>query len=92
MREGLKLLPCPFCGGEAEVNLTKYGEFNVFCTKCKASTNYIKEDDAYSGEVEVWIDGQPYYQKAKTARQKVMIAWNSRVKMTEEGNENERNI
>lgn len=31
-----ELLPCPFCGGEAEYGLTVAGE-EVYCTKCKAA-------------------------------------------------------
>jgi len=34
-----KLLPCPFCGGEAELTGFEAPEFWVWCPNCKASTD-----------------------------------------------------
>lgn len=34
-----ELLPCPFCGGEAELTGFKAPEFWVWCPSCKASTD-----------------------------------------------------
>ena len=40
-----KLRECPFCGGNAELRVqeVKYGVCGawVYCTKCKAKTNYM---------------------------------------------------
>lgn len=33
-----KLLPCPFCGGEAIMRITKYGGSYVMCAKCFCRT------------------------------------------------------
>lgn len=75
----IELKTCPFCGGKAEVTIAKspMGTWFVFCKNCKSSTDAFK-DDEYFGEKEVWINGEPYYQKSKTARQKAIIAWNRR--------------
>ena len=44
------LLPCPFCGGEAEYGLTMAGE-EVYCTECKAAMPRITTEDA---TLEAW--------------------------------------
>ena len=39
----IKLLPCPFCGGEA-----KFGTFNHFwieCTNCEMETPYMENEE-----------------------------------------------
>ena len=41
---GIKLLPCPFCGGEAELTGFEAPEYWVWCPNCKAST------DAHTGK------------------------------------------
>lgn len=33
----VKLKPCPFCGGEAEI-IDVYGEYGVMCKECNAGT------------------------------------------------------
>ena len=46
-----ELLPCPFCGGEAELTGFDAPEFWVWCPNCKAST------DAHTckgGAIEAW--------------------------------------
>ncbi len=53
-----ELLPCPFCGGKAQIHkrkfnfasheplFTDYG-YAIFCTKCKCSTEYsVSADEA----------------------------------------------
>ena len=75
-----KLKPCPFCGGKAHIGVARHpvGNVFVFCENCKSATDTF-EDDKYECEKEVWIDGQPYYQRNKTKTQKAIIAWNKRV-------------
>ena len=34
----VRLLPCPFCGGETKTKITKYGGSYVICTKCFCRT------------------------------------------------------
>lgn len=34
----VKLLPCPFCGGEAKMKITKYGGSYVMCKSCFCRT------------------------------------------------------
>ena len=34
----VNLLPCPFCGGKAEMRITKYGGSYVMCTRCFCRT------------------------------------------------------
>ena len=34
----IKLKPCPFCGGEAKMKITKYGGSYVMCNKCYCRT------------------------------------------------------
>ena len=34
----IKLKPCPFCGGKAEMKITKYGGSYVICTQCFCRT------------------------------------------------------
>ncbi len=31
------LLPCPFCGGKAEVGGDPHGDRDIYCTKCGVS-------------------------------------------------------
>lgn len=48
---GTKLLPCPFCGGEAELTGFNAPEYWVWCPSCKASTG------AHTGKenaIEAW--------------------------------------
>ena len=65
MESGLKLLPCPFCGGEAEINqignmATKSRGFEVRCTAWGCSTKkrsmVIRRslEDARTWAVERW--------------------------------------
>ncbi len=53
------------------------GAWFVSCKDCKSATD-VFENDKYIEGKEVWINGEPYYQKSKTARQKAIIAWNRR--------------
>ena len=56
----LKLLPCPFCGGEADLRTECFREHcgnfyasRIICTQCHASIrNYmINEDDDYEENI-----------------------------------------
>ena len=75
----IELKSCPFCGGEADIGVAWHpvGNIFVYCKEFKSATEAF-EDDKYEGEKEVWIDGNPYYQKSLTAKQKAIIAWNRR--------------
>lgn len=49
----MQIKPCPFCGGEAEINTTGIKNYNlhfyVFCTACFAeTTQYACQDWAES--------------------------------------------
>lgn len=37
---GERLLPCPFCGGEADIWEEYRNTWNVYCTRCGAETGY----------------------------------------------------
>lgn len=79
----IELKSCPFCGGQADIGVARHPVGNVFvyCKDCKCATDAF-DDDKNNGEKEVWIDGQPYYQRYKTKRQKAIIAWNNRTPST----------
>jgi len=50
----IKLLPCPFCGGEA-----KFGTFNHFwieCTNCEMETPYMENEEEL---VALWNTRKP---------------------------------
>ena len=47
-----ELLPCPFCGGEAEFNTYKT-TCSVDCPKCRIGTYQVSLDD-YKSAVEAW--------------------------------------
>ena len=54
VRTGMKeLKPCPFCGGEAEIEMDDswYWNYHVFCQECKIGTDcYETADEA----IETW--------------------------------------
>lgn len=62
--EKIKLLPCPFCGGQAVVNVNK--GVRVICTGCFIKTETVSD---YSSDIEV-DDG---------AIESVVDTWNRRV-------------
>ena len=45
-----ELLPCPFCGGEAEMVSTNYGRF-IRCEMCKAM---VKAYDTNEEAIKAW--------------------------------------
>lgn len=56
MNDTEKLLPCPFCGGEAELNIKKgFNREIVFvfvgCSNCQSSTRTYSTE---AGAVEAW--------------------------------------
>lgn len=76
-----KLKPCPFCGGEANVEQTACGKrdlssvelrFAICCKKCGASApnanGYIAMNLSSNGEFNVWHDD----------RNPAIAAWNRR--------------
>jgi Lar family restriction alleviation protein len=56
----IELKPCPFCGGEAEVNIFIISSGIIagcMCTSCFASSNRFvspDEDDAKAAVTEAW--------------------------------------
>lgn len=70
----IELKPCPFCGGEAEINKKplwrgNHGykgcyEFVAVCKKCGCKVDHIKNDSIYRSEEE--------------AQENVINAWNKR--------------
>ena len=42
-----ELKPCPFCGGEAEIEMDEswYWNYHVFCQECKIGTDYYETAD-----------------------------------------------
>lgn len=50
-----KLLPCPFCGGEAETqNTYAIGVWEVFCIVCGAHTGYPPGGCTEAEAIEAW--------------------------------------
>ena len=49
----IKLKPCPFCGGEAEINMI-YGTYFVGCSNCHAGIIPIYEEMSLDKKVEEW--------------------------------------
>ena len=41
---GITLLPCPFCGGEAELRHNKTWDYEVRCVDCRAKTRQHHEN------------------------------------------------
>lgn len=51
-----ELLPCPFCGGDAQV-VPAYGTFYVECITCYASAGLPEEDE--ENAIEQWNGRTP---------------------------------
>ena len=54
VRAGMReLKPCPFCGGEAEIEMDDcwYWNYHVFCQECKIGTDYYNTADE---AIEAW--------------------------------------
>lgn len=49
-----ELLPCPFCGGEAEIKQTEYGWFYPACTNWSCSCNWCEAYKTEAEAVEAW--------------------------------------
>lgn len=47
-----ELLPCPFCGGEAELRHNMAWDYEVRCTRCRAKTRL--HHDNHVGAVDDW--------------------------------------
>lgn len=52
------LLPCPFCGGEADVTTDRHPSGceikYVYCRSCHCRTDYFYMDDPNGDMVKVW--------------------------------------
>ena len=62
------LLPCPFCGGEAQLHETGFGSDNVFVGCC------ILWNENCAFHPHIRIDARLH----KNAKQKAIVAWNAR--------------
>lgn len=51
-----KLLPCPFCGGEAEIALgqSDFDGAEIFCVKCSASCGHFENDPMAEKAIAAW--------------------------------------
>lgn len=52
----IKLKPCPFCGGEAELKINHCASY-VECKECEASTDHILDSPMYCAKdkaIEAW--------------------------------------
>lgn len=60
MKNEVKLLPCPFCGGEAKmqriINLDDFDDFFIMCEKCFSRTKKFK---AERSAILVWNTRKP---------------------------------
>lgn len=74
-----ELLPCPFCGGKAEIKTQPiYMDMGVcaFCTECKARSKFFPYDCNYTyyhGEKNVFISKE-------RATNHAINLWNTRAK------------
>jgi len=50
MKKKIKLKPCPFCGGEAELYQTWTGDYCVQCNKCGATTLHKRDANIVVGD------------------------------------------
>ena len=57
----IKLLKCPFCGGEAKIDKTITNTVSVECTVCHASSRIIlcTEGDIEQKAIKVWNTRKP---------------------------------
>jgi Lar family restriction alleviation protein len=56
-----QLLPCPFCGGEAEFYIDGHGYSGVYCQVCGATSGEIgiSTDDKYKLLADAWNTRAP---------------------------------
>lgn len=54
----IKLLSCPFCGGEAKV-FKRLGGAYVACKECAASTRLTMQEDVVKKSVVLWNTRKP---------------------------------
>lgn len=56
----IKLLPCPFCGGEAELDNSVANAVSVECTVCHASSPiFLRMSDREQKAIESWNTRKP---------------------------------
>ena len=83
MMDGIKLKPCPFCGGAAEIvecNVYLDKARRVRCTHCGVSTPPVLVDHpAYTADSSPYLDESTRY-SAEQASEKVAERWNRRAR------------
>lgn len=52
----IKLLPCPFCGGEAKVSNLNFNQYLIFCKDCWAET---KPTTGFENTITKWNTRKP---------------------------------
>ena len=80
-----ELLPCPFCGGEAEVVTGLIGGYNVACMRVDCDLSPITRGCATEAEaIAAWNSRADYhgYEQAAIEAWESIKAWNSRVERT----------
>ena len=72
----IKLLPCPFCGGEAKVSNLNFNQYLIFCKDCWAET---KPTTGLENTITKWNTRKPIRPSSKewsgNGNFKEVLAW-----------------
>jgi len=78
MSDEVKLLPCPFCGGEAKVAGYDICSFEVACTDCKAGVGWVVDYQFKADAIAAWnrrAAAEPVSAADFAALRAVEVAW-----------------